>query len=743
MTILHPILLASGLALVALPIIIHLLMRRRRRPVKWGAMRFLLEAYRKQRRRMALEQILLLASRCLLVALLALAIARPLLGAAPLAGGARTLVLLIDNSLTSALADDQGVSDLDRSKKLASEALARLDTARGDRAALIALAGPADPVVLPVSPDIAGVTQAVEALRPADSAMDLRGAIDTLDLAITGSDEAPPTLVVLSAFREGSGLGKTPIEAIGRKPVRLLVSPPDDAPRSNVAVVGVEPMRALVLADASGGPLGVGQVRVLLRRSGNDVGRRAATAVRLLAEAPSPIPLASASVRWEPGQSDAAALLTLDPEALARAAGAGEGVVLRAEIDPDALDRDNVRRHALEVRDALRVAIVSPGRFTGAVAIDEFTPADWVSLALRPGDASVGGIDLEPLEPGALGESRLARLDVVVLARPDLVDDAGWDLLAAFTRRGGLLVLLPPPEAGAQLWTDRATRTLDLPWSIDREAREYGRPMGVRAPEGASNGMLAMIAGELDELARPVRVARLLPVAPEPGRDEDSELLLEVEDGAPLVIAARPGADARGLVVLLATSIDPAWTDLPTKPLLVPLLQEIVRQGAGRARGSYTTDAGAPAVAPSGAVALDALSAGAPPLPLGDDGVTREAPRRAGAWLARGARAERRGVLVVNPDTSASRVGATTASAVEQALAPITPNSGVTWIGGADAEAAALGDALGAGEGGEDFAWMLLFGAIGLALVEIALARLGSHAELRDSTPTPNGAQIA
>ena len=46
MTFLHPGILVAGLLAVAIPILIHLLLRRKRQPVKWGAMRFLLEAYR-------------------------------------------------------------------------------------------------------------------------------------------------------------------------------------------------------------------------------------------------------------------------------------------------------------------------------------------------------------------------------------------------------------------------------------------------------------------------------------------------------------------------------------------------------------------------------------------------------------------------------------------------------------------------------------------------------------------------
>src|SRR5215470_7050749 len=60
-------------ATVSIPIIIHLLNRRRFRIVEWAAMRFLLAAQRKNSRRMRLEQLLLLVARCLILLLTALA----------------------------------------------------------------------------------------------------------------------------------------------------------------------------------------------------------------------------------------------------------------------------------------------------------------------------------------------------------------------------------------------------------------------------------------------------------------------------------------------------------------------------------------------------------------------------------------------------------------------------------------------------------------------------------------------
>src|SRR2546423_11383288 len=63
-------------AAVSVPILIHLLNRRRFRIVPWAAMRFLLAAQRKNTRRMRLGQLLLLVVRTTLVLLLVLALAR-------------------------------------------------------------------------------------------------------------------------------------------------------------------------------------------------------------------------------------------------------------------------------------------------------------------------------------------------------------------------------------------------------------------------------------------------------------------------------------------------------------------------------------------------------------------------------------------------------------------------------------------------------------------------------------------
>src|SRR5205823_3672291 len=82
----HPGLFIAGVAAVLLPILIHLLNKRKFRVVDWAAMEFLLDADKKNRRRIRLENVILLLLRCLAVFLIGLLLARPFLPTSATAG---------------------------------------------------------------------------------------------------------------------------------------------------------------------------------------------------------------------------------------------------------------------------------------------------------------------------------------------------------------------------------------------------------------------------------------------------------------------------------------------------------------------------------------------------------------------------------------------------------------------------------------------------------------------------------
>src|SRR5439155_22697887 len=100
MSFLNPIML-FGLTAISVPIIIHLLNRREFQKVVWAAMRFLRLSVEQNQRRMKIEDLILLALRCLLLALLAVALARPaiLSKASDRFGQSKvTGVIILDNS---------------------------------------------------------------------------------------------------------------------------------------------------------------------------------------------------------------------------------------------------------------------------------------------------------------------------------------------------------------------------------------------------------------------------------------------------------------------------------------------------------------------------------------------------------------------------------------------------------------------------------------------------------------------
>src|SRR5947209_9253638 len=90
--------LLAALGAVVLPVLAHLLFRRRSRPVDLGTLRFLKVAVRQDTRRRRLKRWLLLALRVGCVVLLVLLFARPYRAEFSGGGDAGLTVLLIDRS---------------------------------------------------------------------------------------------------------------------------------------------------------------------------------------------------------------------------------------------------------------------------------------------------------------------------------------------------------------------------------------------------------------------------------------------------------------------------------------------------------------------------------------------------------------------------------------------------------------------------------------------------------------------
>jgi len=775
MTFLNPTIAAIGLACIAIPIIIHILMRRRRRPVPWAAMKFLLEAYRRQRRRMNLEQLLLLASRCLLVALLALALGKPVMGAlGALSQGPRTLYLLIDNGLASgATAAGETKPALERSKAEALDLITQLDQSKGDRVGIIALAGPSEPLVVPPTADHSAAGEIIRGLTAMDSRTDLSGGLAKVrDEVQRNPLRAGENLWValLSEFRAGSTDIETSLAPLaqGDGQASLLALAPSAASMDNVGITAVEPARSVLISTSEAGasPNADTPVRVVLRRSGPGINAAAVSTVSIEAVNVSGGTMTSRGTRsqtrvnWAPGQDTTSGYVTVQVPIPAQ--GSRAPVTLVATIDADAITGDNSFRRPIDTRERLEVALLAPGSVGGKSTIDTYTPADWLALALAPeadpmrrrqsGEVRVTALDparaLAPLPGSRNAAGMLADYDALIIPRPDLVDAAGWRLIRAAADLGAVVLVTPPTGVQTHTWSDAMVNGLGLEWQIGREARTYAPAATLPADRTTPSGvdLLDMLTAELPELVKTVNVTQVLPLTGGPGAFEP---LLRLADGSPLLVMAQPGAAlaatdktvraSRGMVLFMTAAPDLKWTDLPTKPLMVPLIQELVRQGVGRSAGPRTAVAGGVPAVPIGAVELAPITdpsitdAATLAIPVDAAGHAARPVRTSGLWAGRTAAGTTVGVLAFNADPAAGGTETRSREEVARWLTPVA--SELTWLeGGTNAitpggEATAASGALTRDSKIPPISFPLLIAALAVAIFETGLARWFSHAK--------------
>ena len=161
MAFLNPIFL-FGLLAAGIPLLIHLWNRRRVVTIDFSSLMFLVAAHRQNVRRVQLKNLLILLLRMFIVALIALALARPFLtlGLPLSAVRAKTdVVVILDNSYSMAYEGVEGVA-FEKAKALGTEVLRSLR--HGDSASLILMSDVARPVFWQLTPDIESVITAVD-----------------------------------------------------------------------------------------------------------------------------------------------------------------------------------------------------------------------------------------------------------------------------------------------------------------------------------------------------------------------------------------------------------------------------------------------------------------------------------------------------------------------------------------------------------------------------------------------------
>jgi len=588
-----------GLGAASIPIVIHLLNRRKYRETPWAAMQFLLAAIRKNYRRVQIEQWLLLAIRTLLVVLVVLAMAKPFLeslGAIPLYAGQRThRVLVLDGSLSMAYAPAE-VTRFEQAKLVGTQLVK--DARRGDSISVVLMGDPPRVVIGDPSPNHAEVLKELDEITQTHGGVDLTATFEAIDRVLEASTIQQKEVVFLtdlqaSSWKAGAGgddgLKRALAKLEARRP-RSVVIDLGKAGGENRAITDIHLTTPIVTLGSSA------LVRVAVRNFGPS--KLDAARVRLLIDGQ----MGPESVVDLPVGEE----ISVD---FNHAFSTPGDHLIEAQIDEDPLKLDNHRWLAVPVHEYLNVLLVDGDPKTQVFQAE----TDYLTQALSPSDSSPGTpspIHTEVVTEGALSRRELAPFDVVVLCNLAQFTEAEVAALEAYLKQGGGVVI----ASGDQVMVDNYNRLLYadgkglLPAAIgppvgSAEGKNQGAftfdPLGYRHPIVAPfDGAAPTVQAGLIE-ARTWQYHKLKL----PKGTIAKVALAFLETGDPAIVEAPRN---RGVVIQLATSVDAGWTNWPLHQSYPPVMERIVLQAAAGRLNERNIRVGQPldqALAPSGAQA--------------------------------------------------------------------------------------------------------------------------------------------
>jgi len=626
---------------VASPILIHLLSRRRFRIVDWAPMELLLEAERRNRRRIRLEHLLLLALRCLAVILAAALVARLFLERSGLAARAaeaariERIVLLDDSpSMEAAL----GVRTVfDEAKSGLAEFVRQ--TARehpGDTLTLLVTSEAHRPVLngqyLAGSP-LEAVIRTIEGLELSDKSASYDCALGAMEEMLSsprGNLNRAVTIITDLRRRDWAAAADSPPGAAGLLTRRA--SPPDGAEITGSGAVGQETRRAKPVeytgagpreGSLPAGPLGVlarvaekadavavvnvgGQkapnlavVEVALREkalvagvpSAFEVvianhGDAASGAVPVALTLGDSAPLRAEVDRVEPGGRAAVAFTLTFSEA-------GPAAV-RAEIGADLVPRDNTRFFAAAVRPGVPILLVDgePSSEYGQ------TETFYLERALDPPGPTPSGNAVRVVTENQFEEMPLEGFQVVFLANLYRVTDGRAAALREWVRAGGGLVVFLGDQIDEAIYNEKlyAGGAGLLPVRLLSPAGDEAERRWVNLnPAAANHPVLRVFEGADNPFLARVKFFRWWQAAvrPEDTASGRTRVLAACTDAdsSPALVESRFGD---GRVLFVASSADDEWNSWPADPSYLVTVLEMARYVARSPADSDSISAGQP-----------------------------------------------------------------------------------------------------------------------------------------------------
>lgn len=564
--------LLPWLAAAAVPLVIHLLSRLRYREMSWAAMEYLLAAMKTSRRRLRVEQWLLLLVRTLVVVLVVLAVARSCIQEAGLAfvPGQRThRVLVIDGSYSMGYKPTD-TTRFDRAKELAARIVK--ESPQGDGFTLVLMSAPPRVVVGTPAFEPRDMLQEIDGLKLPHTTADLPATLAKVEQVLLGARREHPRLV-----REEVHF-LTDLGRVGWEP-----GPVDAAVTEEFRqrAKRLAESAALVIIDL--GQAGAENVAVSDLRTGEPfaaLGRNVHIEAKLQnfgrqARSGQPVELLVDGRRVKQEQVDVAAGGSASVGFSYRFDTSGDHV-LEVRTEGDQLDVDNHRWIALPVKQSINVLCID-GRPSGEAVGGA---AGYLAYALAPADTAGRPAMVRPeVKPeSALLELDLARYDCLFLCNVAQFTSSEARVMEAYLKSGGSLVFF----LGEQVLADRYNHELT-----------GGTAGGIHLLPARLGPVVDQPSYRLDPLGYRHPIVRAFRGRERAGlltTPVDTHFKLIVPSGSKAKVAlALPGGDPlvveepihRGRVVLVATSADKSWTPMPVWPSYVPLVQELLAYAIG------------------------------------------------------------------------------------------------------------------------------------------------------------------
>jgi len=609
--------MALGTLAVASPILIHILSRRRFRKVPWAAMEFLLVAQKRNRRRVRLEQLILLALRCLAVFLIAMMIARPFVrpntALALLGSSARTeRLVVLDDSFSMLYRSpgsagmgqtvfDQATAAVERlAKWIAGEAEAdSLTLVLTSRPEVVSLALPSlnEQNLMRLHDHLSGLSAAH---RPAG----MTDAIaSTANLIRSRPMQANTHVYVVSDFQRRDWIVPArPGESAPRSPLAALAELPTEKRILRVGLIDVgaeSPVNAAVTALTPAQPQTAAGVPAKFEVSMGNFTASPMTDVELAnAIAAQTIPpILIPRIESDRVVRDAIEVTyPNDGSEFLRVSLAGAG--------SDGLALDNTRATAVSVAAAVKVLIVD-GEPNADPYLDEVY---LLRTALRPQGRAASGNDITVIDDDQLDQADLSGYHVVILANALRISETAKRSLETYVRGGGGLAIFLGDQVDADLYNQRLFdegRGV-MPMAIGRPVAAPAGQSGVSFEEwDSTRPMLRAFTDSLASILKQVRVTTFVAVDEATLTTSASARDLTGRQAASGTASTGPADDSqptignatviarfgdpqrspalverpygRGHVLLVTTSVDQEWNDWASSFSFVPMMLEMVQ----------------------------------------------------------------------------------------------------------------------------------------------------------------------